>query len=75
MDIDRAERSYFGVAVAVGLLAAGYMCGRGDGGRYAVVPEPGNTRAAILLDTQTGQSWKVCGDKLDGWCEMTRTPR
>lgn len=45
------------------------------GGRYQIVNgTPEMTRNIMLLDTATGNSWIICGDK-DGvshWCEMDR---
>jgi hypothetical protein len=40
---------------------------------------PELTRNIMLLDTQTGDSWQICGsnkpNEISGWCLMTREPK
>jgi len=43
-------------------------------GRWQVInPTPEFVGHTMLLDTQTGRTWKVCTvDKKDGWCAIHR---
>lgn len=46
-----------------------------SGGRFQVVNgTPEMTRNIMLLDTQTGQAWQICGPdtEMSRWCPMKR---